>query len=118
MAATALTVKTISRDGLDLTAQGSSADGTNGNSIPSNTGNQFLWVGNAGASDCVVTIHFGATGTLDGQAPTDRTYPVTAAHNALLGPFPPQWYNDANGAVKFTFDQVTSVKVCACVLGT
>ena len=60
-----------------------------------------------------VVVRNGATGmnltvfipfTVDGQAVTDQTYVIAGNTNYLLGPFPTQWYNQADGTVRIQTD--------------
>lgn len=42
--------------------------------------------------------------TVDGQAVTDQVYAIGANTDYLLGPFPTQWYNQADGTVRMNTD--------------
>ena len=97
MATEALTRTTSTRTGVELALQAvTSADGF---TFP-NDGKTFLYVVNdAGALALVFTIQK----TLDGQSAT-RTSTVTASENWILGPWPVELYNDADGLVTCTPD--------------
>jgi|SRR5919108_297969 hypothetical protein len=107
MPATALTVQTDTRAGLNITALAVAADGTNGNSFV-NDGMTTLEVLNGTATACVVTLTFGAGATVDGQSPTNRTVSVTGNKHFRIGPFPTNLYGTT---VTVTYDQVNTVTV-------
>ena len=46
--------------------------------------------------------------TVDGQAVTDQVYAIGANTNYLLGPFPTQWYNQADGTVHMNVSDDTN----------
>lgn len=97
MAATALTVTAVGRGGAAIST--SNADTSNGNSFK-NTGREYLYLSNPGASEATVTI---ATAiTVDGQAVGDRAVVLPAGAAKIVGPFPPEWYNDADRLVQLT----------------
>ena len=97
MATEALTVQVVNRSGTQTVINAvTSADGF---TFP-NDGHTLLWVINdAGALALVFTIR----PTLDGQTVT-RTVTVTASQAWVIGPFPTEVYNDANGLVLCTPD--------------
>lgn len=108
MARTALTVQQIARSGL---APSYTAANAAGHSVQNN-GRVFLHVKNAGGSICNVTIE--TPGTVDGLAVADRTVAVAATTgDAMIGPFPENVYDQADGTINVDFDQVTSVTVAA-----
>lgn len=118
MSATVLNVQSSSHiTGLDYTAGAVAADGANGNAF-ANTGAQTLVVINGGGSPCVVTKIYGPGAVFDGNTPANPTISVPAGHTMEIGPFPPAYYNDVNGRVNVTFNQVTSVTVLARILGS
>jgi hypothetical protein len=61
----------------------------------SNDGNTRLWVKNSGSGAHVVTIV--STKTVAGLAVADAAYTVGAGKYAILGPFPPDLYNQKSG---------------------
>lgn len=72
-----------------------------------NDGRTFLWVRNVGSTQ--VTLTFVTPATVAGLAVTDPTLAIPGAaaepfEKRLIGPFPPNAYNDANGDVRVTTD--------------
>ena len=106
-----LTVQTVSRAGLDLNANAVAATG--GGDSWLNTGSQMLYINNGSGSICTVTLVFGVGGVVDGLTPTARTVGVPIGHAAIIGPFPPTAYNDANGLANVHYSGVSSVTVAA-----
>ena len=49
--------------------------------------------------------------TVEGQAVADLAVSVTNGTEQLVGPFPADVYNDANGLVQVTYSKVTSLTV-------
>lgn len=105
-----LSVLEITRAGVDV---GAVAAGAGGDEF-ANTGEEFLYVKNADASGKVVTIV--TQQTIDGQAVADRTVSVAASEEKFIGPFQTSVYNDTDGLVQVTYDDVTSVTVRAVKL--
>lgn len=113
MARTTLAVQTISRDGITPSFTAANVDGHEIN----NSGRMFLYVKNGDASPITVTIV--TPGTVDGLAVADKTVTVPATDEEVIGPFPPQYYNQAPGetdTVFVDFSAVTSVTIAALVL--
>lgn len=106
-----LTVSTLTRSGvIDLVATAVAADAALTDKFL-NYGKEFLYVHNAGGSPCVVTLNFGPGATVDAVAPTNKTVTIAAGKDGMIGPFPTNFYNDANGYMNVHYDQVASVKV-------
>lgn len=103
MARTALTVTPITRAGVAL---GSSAANADGHSV-ANDGKTFVYVNNGGGAPITVTVL--TPGTVDGLAIADRAVTVANATNRLIGPFPKDIYNQADGTVHVNFSGVTTV---------
>ncbi len=101
-----LTVQEVSRSGLDLRAAEATVVTANVYYFP-NDGRTRLYVRNATASTCVVTID--SPKTVDGLAVADRTASVAAAKEFEIGPFPTDYYNNDAGKVKVTFDQAVGI---------
>lgn len=81
-----------------------------------NTNVEFLIVKNA---DTVQhTLTFDIVFTVDGQAVADKTLNIAAGETRMVGPFPANWYNDANAQVKITYDAVTGMTIGAFKLGS
>jgi hypothetical protein len=75
-----------------------------------NTGKELLVIDNvAGIVPCVVSIE--SSVTVDGQAVADRVVTVPTGEVMVIGPFNPGIYNDADGLVQISYDQVTDVYV-------
>lgn len=60
------------------------------------------------------TVTFVTQSTVDGLAVTDLaiTVPATTG-DKMVGPFPPDIYNDANGFVQITYSAVTALTIGA-----
>ncbi len=107
MARTALTVNDVVRSGL---AWAPSAANVDGHSILNN-GHVVLYVKNGGGAGINVTIQ--TPGTVDGNAISDLVVAVAAAGEKILGPFPPDIYNQSTGDLYVDFSGVTTVTVFA-----
>ena len=128
MAATALTVHSISRviDGTTTNSINDSilapsvffadCDGMNGNKFVNVTGQVFLFVKNESATDTLIATVI-TTFTKDGYALADMEQTIDAGDEALLGPFT-TLFNDSNGEVTINWTSSGTVdgKVCACRL--
>lgn len=80
-----------------------------------NDGRVFIEVANGGGSPDTVTII--TNKTIGGLAVADRTVLVAAGATKLIGPFPPDIYNDADGLLNWTHSFITSVTHRALHLG-
>jgi len=107
MARTALTVTQVTRAGVALPAAAANADG---HSV-ANDGSVILHIVNGGGAPITVTIV--TPGTVDGLAIADREVIVAASANRLIGPFPREHYNQADGTVHVNFSGVASVTAAA-----
>jgi len=103
-----LSVYGISRSGRDLTAVKTTVAIDNDYYFPNN-GQVGLYVKNATGSTVTVTTE--TPNTVDGLAVADKTSTLATAKEALLGPFPPNIYNDEDGKVHVAFDQTVDVTV-------
>lgn len=75
-----------------------------------NDGRVMLHFKKTGAGACTVTIV--TPGTVRGKAIADATVNVPATTgDVMIGPFPPDLYNDANGNISFTLSDVTGLSV-------
>lgn len=72
-----------------------------------NDGRTYLHVKNGGGSPSTVTIV--TQYTAGGLALADQAVSVTNAQERVIGPFPTDLYNDANGDVTVTYSPTTSV---------
>jgi hypothetical protein len=108
MPRTALTVLQVTRTG--LTPSYTAGNGSGGHSLPNNAGNEFIHVKTT-TNAVVVTIQ--TPGTVDGLAIADRTVSIGTSSERMIGPFPPSYYNQADGAVYIDFDVVTGATIAA-----
>lgn len=107
MARSALTVQQIARTGI---VPSYAAANVAGNSL-ANSGKEFLHIKNGAVSSITVTIE--TPGTVDGQAVADRTVTIGAGAEKMIGPFPPQTYNQDSGEVYVDYSAITTVTVGA-----
>lgn len=107
MARTALVPQEIVRTGLTPSYTSANVDG---HSI-ANNGRTVLHVKTVGTG-CTVTIQ--TPGTVDGMAVADRTVVLGTNTERIIGPFPPDAYDQPGGAgVYVDFSAVTAVTVAA-----
>lgn len=92
MALETLTVQTLARTGAQLSMQSVT---TAGGFRFKNDGHTLLYVAEKNAANCEVTVT--PTKTVDGLAVATRTVDVVASQTWVLGPWPPEQYNDADG---------------------
>lgn len=85
MAATPLTVRTITEQSGLVPAAETAADNTNGNTV-TNSANTWLEMTNSGGSSATVTIAY--VQQVDGQTVPPRTYTLAAAAKLRAGSFP------------------------------
>lgn len=103
-----LTVQDITRAGITPTF----AAAANGGDSFANDGKVFFEAKNVNAATRLLTIAL--TKLVDGQTPAAKTVtvPVTTG-DKMIGPFPPDVYNDANGRVNVTYSTEVDVTVAA-----
>lgn len=101
-----ISITSISRVGVLSTVAGAAATASVGDTF-ANDGNTFIEVLNGGGASINVTIT--PVRTVDGQTPAAKVIAVAAAARAMIGPFAPADYNDANGLVTFVCSAVTTV---------
>ena len=106
MANVTLTVNDARRasNGLNVTDNDTTVGAVDTYFLPNN-GKVVLLV--TSTPGCTVTVETPAT--VDGLAVTDLTATVGAAKQHVIGPFPPQVYNQADGTVKVTFSAAADV---------
>ena len=107
MARTALAVQNVTRGGLTPAYTAANVDG---HSIP-NSGRELVHV-KAGATPTTVTIQ--TPGTIDGMAVADRTVTVPASQERMIGPFPPEIYNQGGASGDQVFVDFSSVATITC----
>ena len=49
--------------------------------------------------------------TVDGEAVADKTVNILASTDKVIGVFPTNWYNDVDGKVQITYDDVANVTI-------
>lgn len=91
-------------NGVNVTDQDTTVSAADTYYVPNN-GRVVLLV--TSTPGCTVTIE--TPGTVDGLAVTDLTATIGAAKQHVLGPFPGQVYNRADGTVKVTFSAAADV---------
>lgn len=109
-----LNVTTVSRAGVNLTTAAQAAD-TGGADKWTGTGKEFLFISNGSGSSYTATFPIQAQ--TDGQTVPSRTVVIPAGDSALIGPFPPQLYNDGTKCVNVQHSATTSIKVLPLLLG-
>lgn len=100
------TVHDAGRIGLDLTTNKTTVNTSNTYQFP-NDGRVKMFVNNITNTNCVATIV--TPNTVDGLAVTDRTVTVGTLKAFVVGPFPPDIYNNDSGYVAMTFDQAVEI---------
>lgn len=108
MARSALTIQNITRSGIEPTY---AAWGTDDHYFPNEGKRTFIHVFNGDASQHTVTIQ--TPKTVDGLAIAERTVAIPASEDRMIGPFPTEWYNQADNTVYIDIDDNTSVTVAA-----
>jgi hypothetical protein len=106
MADVDLTIYDVDRDGVDLTANATTVNTANDYYFKNN-GRVKLFVKNTTGSTVTITVE--TPNTVDGLAITDKTATLANNKEALLGPYPPSDYNDANQKVHVTFNQAVDI---------
>jgi len=103
MARTEMNHQQIVRTGLEQTYAAAHADGNKF----SNDGRMFLHVKNGAGAPITVTIQ--TPGQVDGLAIADQVVTVTNGEERMIGPFPPNIYNQDDRMVYVDYSSVTSV---------
>jgi hypothetical protein len=103
MAASALSLQTMSVTGLEATYASCNADGN----YFTNNGHTFMHVINGSGGDITVTVD---SPTECNQGSThDVTVTVTAGEERMIGPFEQGRFNDDDGRVQVSYSTVTSL---------
>jgi hypothetical protein len=108
VAVTTITPTEIVRTGRVISLSAANADG----SFVPNNGRVYLHVKNGDVSSKTVTVA-AQLRPVSGLAIADVTVSVAASAEALIGPFPPEVFNDAAGRLVVSYSAVTSVTVAA-----
>jgi len=74
-----------------------------------NDGEKLLVIENDDVDSMDLTIT--TTKTVDGEAVADKVITIGAGERHLVGPFPPQVYNDGDGKVALAYTDETGVTV-------
>lgn len=100
-----LTVATAAVTGTAYTA----AAAAGGGDVFPNDGNTRIVVTNGGGSSINVTVT--PQNTVNGLSLSAVVVAVAAGASKVIGPFPPQYFNNLSGQVVLTYSAVTSVTV-------
>lgn len=104
MAATALTVQTLSSSGA---AEAHVAANADGNYVQDNDGNIYLDLSNHNGAPVVVTVHYNTTMKVDGVQIPNVTITVPDGVSYWAGPYPPNAFNDENNRLQITYSDAT-----------
>jgi len=74
-----------------------------------NTGKELILVQHTNGAGSSVTLTVTTSATVDGEAVADRVITIGPGETHLLGPWPQQWYNDANAKVQLAWSAVTDI---------
>lgn len=108
-----IAIQTIISDGIVPSA----AAAASGGDAFLNDGNTHFEIINGGGSACVATFASQVSPPHPGEAVADKVVTVGAGVTKRIGPFSQAAFNDANGKVQVTYDQVTTVTVAALKTG-
>lgn len=121
MALTAVPVSVVDRTGTIAMPSLAAMDATNNNSVQNN-GRVMIEVKNNTTTSQTLTIPLPSTTLPDTQPGADLSftgggvvYTLTNGQNLVLGPFPPQIYNNAAGQVQLN-PQSTNLQILALQL--
>lgn len=103
-----LIVTELDADGVTLSP---ASAGGSGDVFDNQDGDSFLYVNNGSGSSIDVTFT-GQAGP-SGFTVSDVVVAVANGAEKLIGPFPPRYFNDANGRVAVSYSDNTSVTVQA-----
>jgi hypothetical protein len=98
-----LTVQAVSRTG--ITPSYAAAAGGGDSFV--NDGDCFVHIKNGGGAPITLTVAVQAK--VMGLTITNIALSVTNAQERMIGPFPPDLFNDAGGSVQLTYSGVTTV---------
>jgi hypothetical protein len=76
-----------------------------------NTGKELLLVEHTNGGGASVNLTVVTQQAVDGEAVADKVVAIAPGTRQLLGPFPPQIYNDGNGRVQITYSAHTDITV-------
>lgn len=109
-----LTIQKIVEAGLKA-VYGAAAGG--GDAIVNTKGDVFLHAKNADAATTTITITAQSTSKkiagYGSMTKANAVIAIPAGEDRMIGPFPPEAFNDAAGKVEVTYSSVTSLTVAA-----
>ena len=112
-----LTIQDVVEGGL---AASYAAAAAGGDAVLNLQGDVFLHVKNGDVSSHTVTVTAQDTSEdvpgFGNMTKANLAVAVPASGERFIGPFPRQAFNDANGKVQITYDDVTSVTIAALTL--
>jgi len=73
------------------------------------TGKELILVEHTNGAGSSVTLTVTTTATIDGEAVADKLIAIGPGETHVLGPWPQQWYNDANAKVTLSWSAVTDI---------
>lgn len=91
----------------ELAGQAASAGGDQW----ANSGKELLVVEHTNGAGSEVTLTVTTVVTIDGEAVADKEIAIPAGTRHLLGPFPPNIYNDGEGNASVACDDETDIEV-------
>ena len=108
MADVRLTPQVLTTSGITPSYTGSHS--TSDTYLVRNNGRCYVHIKKSGAGDCDAT--FETPGNVGGNAIADLvvTVPATTG-DKMIGPFPPNIYNDSVGDVNITFSEITGLTI-------
>jgi len=112
MALETLTVQNVARTGAEVTFN--SVTNVGGFRFLNN-GKTIMVVVEKNTADCEVGIT--PVSTVDGLAATARVVDVKSGDTYVLGPWPPELYNDTNGYANFTIEADEAAAVAVLSIG-
>ena len=102
--------QTVTKVGAAPTFQGSLT--TSDVYLVQNNGATWIEVKKSGAGSCTVTVQ--TPRTVDGIAVAEHTFNVPATTgDMVVGPFPPDTFNDPVGDLRMTFSEITGLTAAA-----
>ena len=115
MADVAVAVQQTTRTGAAPTNTGSLS--TSNTYYTKNNGNMVYHFLKTGSGDATITVQ--TPNKVDGNEIAEKTLTVVAATSGdiVAGPFPPEVYNDSNGDIRFSSNNITGLTVAVLQLG-
>jgi hypothetical protein len=111
MALTLITTQEVTRAGLAATYV--AANATGGNNFVNDGRTELEIVTTGTATNVTIAAGVGMSAGVDGQTLPGRVVACGTTARTKIGPFPPNYYNGADGTVTVTFTAVTGVTIGA-----